>query len=177
MSRRSQPGAAGAVAQWLLPDGDARPALQYVLENAVDDVVVEEFTADLRAVMTESTAELVACGWRAHPAVARAVASGANLLVPLRDHTVTAVRQQAVGVAGARELVVPVELLVRITLCDAAAVVHDGEVVAVRAGRATAVGTLTVAGIDVARRTLTFAAVAERVGPAPCAGLRARLTG
>lgn len=59
------------------------------------------------------------------------------------------------------------QLVVRLQLYDAVAVVRDGQLVAVRSGQAKADGTVTVDGVQVAQRTLTFPLTAELALHAP----------
>jgi hypothetical protein len=51
----------------------------------------------------------------------------------------------------------------RIQLDDAVAVVREGHILAVRSGQAKADGTVTLANVQVAHRTLTFPLTAELV--------------
>jgi hypothetical protein len=54
-----------------------------------------------------------------------------------------------------------VELAIGVQLYDAVAVVRGGHILAVRSGQAKVDGTLTLASVQVAHRTLTFPFTAE----------------
>jgi hypothetical protein len=132
--------------------------------------LVEEIEARLRTVLGETLAELVLDGWRTHAAIQRAVVKsreepGVDQVVPLREHSVSADRSHDLDVAvdGVRVLTLTVQLVVRVQLYDAVAVVRDGRLRAVRSGQANANGALTVDGVPVAQRRVTFPLAAELV--------------
>ena len=187
MTPASTPATAGtAVSGWLLPTSDdAWIRLEKVVTQAADDqqrragplrtlgavarrALVEEIESKLPMIMSETLADLVVGGWRTHAAVAQAVRKsrnepGVDQVVPLRNHTITANRRHDldVEVDGVRVMTLSAGLIVRLQLYDAVAVVRDGHLVAVRSGQANATGTVTVEGVEVAHRTLTFPLTAE----------------
>jgi len=182
------------VASWLLPTpGETRIRLENVVTraNATDEprarplrtlgtvarrALAQEIEAKLRAVMSDTLADVIVGGWRAYRAVEQAIRNshsqpGADLVVPLRNHTIKAVRQHSIDIVvdGFRVMTLAVELDLRVQLFDAVAVVRDGHLAAVRSGQATATGTVTVEGVVVAHRTLTFPLTAELTLRAPTA--------
>lgn len=175
-----------AVSGWLLPAGNgARTRLERAVIEAADRqqeragvvrvlsavarrALIEEIETKLRMVLSDTLAGLVVGGWRAHAAIAKAVRKsrdepGIDQVVPLRNHTITANRSQDldVEVDGFQVLTLSAELVVRLQLYDAVAVVRDGRLVAVRSGEANAIGTLTVEGVEVAKDTLTLPLTVE----------------
>jgi hypothetical protein len=187
MTLTSTPTTAGTpVSGWLLPTpGDARTTLEkIVMQPPADELprarplrtlgavarraLAEEIEAKLRTVMSETLADLVVGGWRAHAAITQAARKsrsepGVDQVVPLRNHTITADRQHNldIEVDGVRVMTLSARLVVRLQLYDAVAVVRDGHLVAVRSGQAHADGAVTVEGVEVAQRTLTFPLTAE----------------
>jgi hypothetical protein len=174
------------IASWLLPtSGDARIQLEKVVaQKAVAGerrarplrtlgvvarrALVEEIESKLRMVMSETVVDLIVGGWRAYGAVRQAIDKslsqpGIDQIVPLRNHTITASRQHSldVEVDSFQVMTLCVELAIRVQLYDAVAVVRDGHILAVRSGQARADGTVTLAGVQVARRTLTCPFTAE----------------
>jgi hypothetical protein len=174
------------VAGWLLPTpGDAQIRLERVVmrANATDEgrarplrtlgavarrALIEEIEAKLRMVMSETFVDLILGGWRAYGAVRRAIENslirpGVDQVLPLRNHTIKAARQHSldIEVDGCSVMTLSIELVVRVQLYDAVAVVRDGHLVAVRSGKAKADGKITVDGVEVAQRTLTFPLTAE----------------
>jgi hypothetical protein len=119
-------------------------------------------------VMSDSLVDLIVGGWGAYAAVTQAIRKsqsepGIDQIVPLRNHTITVARQHSldIEVDSFSVMTLSARLAVRIGLCDAVAVVRDGHLTAIRSGQAKADGTLTVEGVEVARRTLTFPLTAE----------------
>ena len=187
MTLASTPVTAGnPVAGWLLPTpGDARIRLERVVmqANATDErrarplrtlgavarrALIEEIEAKLRMVMGETLVDLIIGGWRAYAAVTQAIRKsrsqpGVDQVVPLRNHTIKAARQHSldVEVDSFPVMTLSVQLVVRVQLYDAVAVVRDGQLVAVRSGQAKADGTVTVDGVEIAQRTLTVPLTAE----------------
>jgi hypothetical protein len=174
------------IASWLLPmSGDARIQLEKVVaQKAVADerrarplrtlgvvarrALVEEIESKLRMIMSETVVDLIVGGWRAYGAVRQAIDKslsqpGIDQIVPLRNHIITASRQHSldVEVDGFQVMTLSVELAIRVQLYDAVAVVRDGHILAVRSGQARADGTVTLAGVQVAHRTLTCPFAAE----------------
>jgi hypothetical protein len=174
------------VADWLLPTpGDARIRLERVVmrANATDErrarplrklgavarrALIEEIEAKLRMVMGDTLVDLIVGGWGAYAAVTQAIRKsrsqpGVDQVVPLRNHTIKAARQHSldIEVDSFPVISLSVQLVVRVQLYDAVAVVRDGRLVAVRSGEAKADGTVTVDGVEVAQRTLTFPLTAE----------------
>jgi hypothetical protein len=130
--------------------------------------LAEEIEAKLRAFMNDTLVDVIVGGWRAYGAVAQAIRNsrgrpGVELVVPLRNHTIKVVRQHSfdIEVDGFRVMMLSAELGIRVQLVDAVAVVRDGHVVAVRSGQANATGTVTVDGVAIAHRTLTFPLTVE----------------
>jgi hypothetical protein len=187
MTPASTPVTAGTpVAGWLLPTpGDAQIRLERVVmrANATDEgrarplrtlgavarrALIEEIEAKLRMVMSETFVDLILGGWRAYAAVTQAIRKsrsqpGVDQVVPLRNHTIKAARQHSldIEVDGCPVMTLSIQLVVRVQLYDAVAVVRDGQLVAVRSGQAKADGEVTVDGVEVAQRTLTFPLTAE----------------
>ena len=187
MTPLSTPLTAGTpVAGWLLPTpSDAQIRLERVVmrANATDEgrarplrtlgavarrALIEEIEAKLRLVMSETFVDLILGGWRAYAAVTQAIRKsrsqpGVDQVVPLRNHTIKAARQHSldIEVDGCRVMTLSIQLVVRVQLYDAVAVVRDGQLVAVRSGQAKADGKVTVDGVEVAQRTLTFPLTAE----------------
>ena len=187
MTSLSAPETEGtAVSNWLLPATDGvRPRLEKAVTEAADRqqeqsgpvrvlgavarrALVEEIEAKLRMVLSDTLADLVIGGWRAHAAIIEAVRKsreepGVDQVVPLRNHTITANRGHDldVEVDGFQVLTLSAELVVKLQLFDAVAVVRDGHLVAVRSGQADASGIVTVEGVEVAKRTVTFPLTAE----------------
>ena len=187
MTLTSTPLTAGTpVAGWLLPTpGDAQIRLERVVmrANATDEgrarplrtlgavarrALIEEIEAKLRMVMSETFVDLILGGWRAYAAVTQAIRKsrsqpGVDQVVPLRNHTIKAARQHSldIEVDGCRVMTLSIHLVVRVQLCDAVAVVRDGQLVTVRSGQAKVDGKVTVDGVEVAQRTLTFPLTAE----------------
>ena len=175
MTLASTPVTAGTpVAGWLLPTpGDARIRLERVVmqANATDErrarplrtlgavarrALIEEIEAKLRMVMGETLVDLIIGGWRAYAAVTQAIRKsrsqpGVDQVVPLRNHTIKAARQHSldVEVDSFPVMTLSVQLVVRVQLYDAVAVVRDGQLVAVRSGQAKADGTVTVDGVEI----------------------------
>jgi hypothetical protein len=174
------------IASWLLPtSGDARIHLERLVTQAgathvrrtrplqtlgavARRALVDEIEAKLRMVLGETLVDLIAGGWRAYGAVTQAIQQSRNQLgvdhiVPLRNHTITAARQHNLDVEVDRfpVMTLSVQLTVRVQLYDAVAVVRDGYLVAIRSGRPTASGTVTVEGVTVAQRAFTFPLAAE----------------
>lgn len=140
----------------------------HTLSTVARRALVDEIENKLRMVVGETLAELVMGGWRTHVAIKQAIQKslnepGVDQVVPLRNHTITASRGHNldVDVDGARVMTLTTQLIVRLQLYDAVAVVRDGHVVALRSGQANAVGTLTVEGVEIVRRSLTFPLIAE----------------
>jgi hypothetical protein len=186
MTLASTPVTAGTpVAGWLPTHGDARIRLERVVmqANATDErrarplrtlgavarrALIEEIEAKLRMVMGETLVDLIIGGWRAYAAVTQAIRKsrsqpGVDQVVPLRNHTIKAARQHSldVEVDSFPVMTLSVQLVVRVQLYDAVAVVRDGQLVAVRSGQAKADGTVTVDGVEIAQRTLTVPLTAE----------------
>jgi hypothetical protein len=174
------------MASWLLPiSGDARIRLEkVVMQKAVADqrrahplrtlgviarrALIEEIESKLRMVMSETVVDLIVGGWRAYGAVRQAINKslsqpGIDHIVPLRNHTITASRQHSldIEVDSFHVMTLCVELAIYVQLYDAVAVVRDGHILAVRSGQAKVDGTLTLASVQVAHRTLTFPFTAE----------------
>jgi hypothetical protein len=175
-----------SVASWLLPTpSDARVRLEKVVMQATvaDErrgrplrtlgavarrALTEEVEAKLRMVMSDTLADLIVGGWRAYGAVRRVIEDsrsrpGVDYVLPLRNHTIMADRQHSldIEVDGFQVMTLSVQLVIRVQLCDAVAVVRDGQLVAVRSGQAKANGTVTVEGVQVAQRSMTFPVTAE----------------
>ena len=189
MTLASTPATAGTpVADWLLPmptETEIRIKLETVVmqTKATDEprarplrtlsavarrALIEEIEAKLRIIMGETLAELVIGGWRAHTAINQAIRRsrsqpGVDQLVSLRQHTITAHSQHTLDIEldSVQVMTLSAQLVVRLQLYDAVAVVRDGQLVAVRSGQAKADGTATVDGVQVAQRTLTFPLTAE----------------
>ena len=187
MMPTSAPVSAGVpVADWLLPaPSDARMRLEKVVmqANATDErrarpvrtlgavarrALIEEIEAKLRMVMSETLVDLIVGGWRTYAAVMQAIRKsrgqpGVDQIVPLRNHTIKAARQNSldIEVDNFRVMTLSSQLLVSVQLYDAVAVVRDGQLVAVRSGQAKADGTVTFEGVKIGRKTLTFPLTAE----------------
>ena len=187
MMPTSAPVSAGVpVADWLLPaPSDARMRLEKVVmqANATDErrarplrtlgavarrALIEEIEAKLRMVISETLVDLIVGGWRTYAAVMQAIRKsrgqpGVDQIVPLRNHTIKAARQNSldIEVDNFRVMTLSSQLLVSVQLYDAVAVVRDGQLVAVRSGQAKADGTVTVEGVKIGRKTLTFPLTAE----------------
>ena len=187
MTLASKPATAGtSVAGWLLPTPtETRIKLETVVmqTKAIDEprarplrtlsavarrALIEEIEAKLRIIMGETLADLVIGGWRAHAAITQAVRRsrsqpGVDQVVSLRQHTITVHRQHNLDIEldSVQVMALSAQLVVRLQLYDAVAVVRDGQLVAVRSGQAKADGTVTVDGVQVAQRTLTFPLTAE----------------
>lgn len=191
MTSVSAPATEGmAVSSWLLPATDgAQARLEKAVIEAADKqeersrpvrllgavarrALVEEIETKLRTVLSDTLADLVIGGWHVHATIAEAIRKsrdepGVDQVVPLRNHTITANRGHDldVEVDGFQVLTLSVELVVKLQLYDAVAVVRDGHLVAVRSGQANTSGILTVEGVEVAKETLTFPLTAELVLP------------
>src|SRR5262245_7915323 len=191
MTSVSAPATGGtAVSSWLLPATDgAQARLEKAVIAAADRqeersgpvrllgavarrALVEEIETKLRMVLSDTLADLVIGGWQVHAAIAEAIRKsrdepGVDQVVPLRNHTITANRGHdlAVEVAGFQVLTLSVELVVKLQLYDAVAVVRDGHLVPFRSGHANSRGTLPVAGVDIAKETLICPLTAELVLP------------
>ena len=187
MTLASTPATAGTpVADWLLPTPtETRIKLETVVvqTKATDEArarplrtlsavarraLIEEIEAKLRMVMGETLAELVVGGWRAYTAITQAISRsrsqpGVDQVVSLRQHTITAQSQHNLDIEldSVQVMTLSAQLVVRLQLYDAVAVVRDGQLVAARSGQAKADGTVTVDGVQVAQRTLTFPLTAE----------------
>ena len=95
--------------------------------------LIEEIEAKLRMVMGETLVDLIIGGWRAYAAVTQAIRRsrsqpGVDQVVPLRNHTIKAARQHSldVEVDSFPVMTLSVQLVVRVQLYDAVAVVRDG---------------------------------------------------
>lgn len=187
MTSPSAPATEGtAVSGWLLPGANgARTRLERAVTEAAGRqeeragpvrvlgavarrALIEEIETKLRLVLSDTLADLVVGGWRAHAAIAKAVQKsreepGIDQVVPLRNHTITANRGHDldVEVDGFQVLTLSAELVVKLQLYDAVVAIRDGHLIAVRSGRANTSGTLIVEGIEVAQKTLTFPLTAE----------------
>jgi hypothetical protein len=169
------------VADWLLPTrGETRLRLERVvmqtkatdarrarplraLGDAARRALLDEVETKLRTVLGETLVGLILGGWRKHAAIEAARRKslserGIDQIVSLCNHSVTARREHSVDIAidSVRVMTLSTHLLVRTQLCDATAAVRDGHVVAIRSGNAKADGTVTVDGVQVAQRSLTF---------------------
>jgi hypothetical protein len=169
------------VADWLLPTrGETRLRLERVvmqtkatdagrarplraLGDAARRALLDEVETKLRTVLGETLVGLILGGWRKHAAIEAARRKslserGIDQIVSLCNHTVTARREHSLDIAidSVRVMTLSAHLLVRTQLCDATAAVRDGHVVAIRSGNAKADGTVTVDGVQVAQRSLTF---------------------
>jgi hypothetical protein len=174
------------VASWLLPaPRDAQIQLDRVVmqKRTADEqrarplrtlsavarrALIEEIEAKLRLVMSDALVDLIFCGWRTYGAVKQAIEKsrsqpGVDQIVPLRNHTITAARQHNldINVDSCPVMTLSVQLVVRAQLYDAVAVARDGQLVAVRSGQTKADGTVTVEGVQVAQRTMTFPLTAQ----------------
>ena len=174
------------VADWLLPTpNEARIRLERValqpegtdeprarplrtLNAVARRALIEEIEAKLRMVMSETLVDLIVGGWRAYAAITEAMRKsrgqpGVDQIVALRSHTITAQRHHDldIEVDSVRVMTLSTELVMHVQLYDALAVVRDGQLVAVRSGQAKADGTVTVEGVEVAQRALTFPLTAE----------------
>jgi hypothetical protein len=136
--------------------------------------LIEEIEAKLRIIMGETVADLVIGGWRGYAAITQAVRRsrsqpGVDQVVSLRQHSITVHRQHNLDIEldSVQVMTLSAQLVVRLQLYDAVAVVRDGQLVAVRSGQAKADGTVTVDGVQVAQRTLTFPLTAELALHAP----------
>jgi hypothetical protein len=119
-------------------------------------------------VMSETLVDLIVGGWRAYAAITEAMRKsrsqpGVDQIVALRSHTITAQRHHDldIEVDSVAVMTLSTQLVVRLQLYDALAIVRDEQLVAVRSGQAKADGTVTVEGVEVAQRTLTFPLTAE----------------
>jgi len=183
----STPVAAGTpVSGWLLPTPDmAQIQLEKAVMQAADAeeprarplrmlsavarrALVEEIEAKLGTILSETLGDLVVGGWRTHTAITQAARKsrhepGVDQVVPLRNHTITADRHHDldIEVDGVRVLTLTTRLVVRLQLYDAVAVVRDGRMVAVRSGQGRALGSVTVEGVELVQRALTFPLAAE----------------
>ena len=182
------------VADWLLPTPtETRIKLETVVmqTKATDEppartlrtlsavarrALVEEIEAKLRMVMGDTLVDLIVGGWRTHAAITQAITRsqsqpGIDQVVPLCRHTITAHSQHNLDIEldSVQVMTLSTQLVVRLQLYDAVAVVRDGQLVAIRSGQANADGTATVDGVQVAQRTLTFPLTAELAlhSPAP----------
>jgi hypothetical protein len=149
-------------------DGDRRARPLRTLSAVARRALTEELEAKLRMVLGETVVDLIVGGWRTYGAVRQAIGKsisqpGVDQIVPLRNHTIEAARQHQldVEVDGFRVMTLSVELIVHVQLYDAVAVARDGILVAVRSGQAKADGTVTVEGVQIAQRALTFPITAE----------------
>jgi hypothetical protein len=174
------------ISEWLLPtSGDARIRLEKIVMQATAAgerrarplrtlgaiarrALIEEIEAKLRMVLSETLVDLVVGGWRTYAAVMQAIRKsrgqpGVDQIVPLRNHTIKAARQNSldIEVDNLRVMTLSSQLLVSVQLYDAVAVVRDGQLVAVRSGQAKADGTVTVEGVEIGRKMLTFPLTAE----------------
>jgi len=136
--------------------------------------LVEEVEARLRTILGERIVDVLVGGWRTHTSVEEAKAKsrnqpGVNQIVSLTSHTITARREHSldVEVDSARVMTLTCQLVVKTQLYDAVAVVKDGHLIGVRSGQANADATITVEGVQIAQRTMTFPLTAELVLPAP----------
>jgi hypothetical protein len=187
MMPTSAPVSAGvSVADWLLPaPTDAQNRLEQAVmqADATDErrarplrrlgavarrALIEEIEAKLRMVMSETLVDLIVGGWHTYAAVMQAIRKsrgqpGVDQIVPLRNHTIKAARQNSldIEVDNFRVMTLSSQLVVSVQLCDAVAVVRDGQLVAVRSGQAKADGAVTVEGVEIGRKTLAFPLTAE----------------
>jgi hypothetical protein len=174
------------VADWLLPTrGETRLRLERVvmqtkatdarrgrplraLGDAARRALLDEVETKLRTVLGETLVGVILNGWRKHAAIEAARRKslserGIDQIVSLCNHTVTARREHSLDIAidSVRVMTLSTHLLMRAQLCDATAVVRDGHVVMIRSGNAKADGTVTVDGVQVAQRSLTFPLTAD----------------
>lgn len=147
---------------------DRRTHRPRFLGELVRKALVEEIEATLRGLLSETLADLVVGGWRVHGAIRAAVRKsraepGVDQVVPLQNHTVKADRRHelVIEVDGVKVMTLAACLTVELQVYNAVAVVRDGHLVSVRSGEAHATGDLTVEGVQIARRTLTFPITAE----------------
>lgn len=171
---------------WLLPGTrDTRLRLEKVVAEAADheetgarrlrilgtvarNALIEEVEAALRALLSETVADLVVGGWRLHGTIRAAVGKsrdepGVDQVVPLRNHTVRAEHEHQLDVVvdGVRVMTLGARVDAALQLFDAVAVVRDGRLAAVRSGRGQATAELTVEDAQVARERWTFPLTAE----------------
>lgn len=132
--------------------------------------LIEETEAKLRMVLGDTLVDLIVGGWRAHGTITQAIRNsrsrpGVDHVIPLRNHTITANtgHNLDIEVDGVPVITLAARLVMRVQMYDAVAVVTDGRLVAIRSGKATADGTVTVDGVRIAHRTRTFPLSAELV--------------
>ena len=143
--------ASAPVADWVLPaPEDARIRLEKAVmqANATDErrarplrtlgavarrALIEEIEAKLRMVMSETLVDLIVGGWRTYATVMQAIRKsrgqpGVDQIVPLRNHTIKATRQNSLDleVDNFRVMTLSSQLVVSVQLYDTVAVVRDG---------------------------------------------------
>jgi hypothetical protein len=130
--------------------------------------LIEEIETKLRVVLSDTLVDLILDGWRKHSAITRAMHKsrsqpGINQIVALCNHTITAHREHSldIEVDSVRVMTLSVQMVMRAQLCDAVAVVRDGQLVAIRSGNAKADGKVTVDDVQVAHMSLIFPLAAE----------------
>jgi hypothetical protein len=187
MTLTSTPAAAdNPVGDWLLPTpGETRLRLErVVMQTTATDVrrarslrplgdaarraLLDEIETKLRMVLGETLVDLILGGWRKQAAIEAARQKslserGIDQIVSLCNHSITARREHSLDIAidSVRVMTLSTHLVMRAQLCDATAVVRDGHVVVIRSGNAKADGTVTVDGVQVAQRSLTFPLTVE----------------
>jgi hypothetical protein len=174
------------LASWLLPGGrETRLRLDTVVTEAVEhdenaarrlrilgavakNALVEEIEAKLRTLLSDTLADLVIGGWRAHGTIRATIRKsrdqpGIDHVVPLHNHRIKAKREHDLDVAidGVHVMTLSARVEATLQIYDAVAVIRDGHLVAVRSGQAHATGLLSVEGAEVARRTYPFPLTAE----------------
>jgi hypothetical protein len=174
------------VASWVLPSsGEVRIQLERVVmaPSARDEArtrplrtlravarraLVEEIETKLRMVMSDTLVDLILGGWREYGPITQAMRRsrtqpGVDQIAALRSHTVTAHREYNldIEVDSVRVMTLSTQLVMDGQLHDAVAVVREGRVVAVRSGEVKADGKVTVEGVQIGHRAMTFPLTAE----------------
>lgn len=169
-----------SVGNWMLPESHQTQAS---IDSAVTQVVANresarplrnlgvvarhalaaEIEASLRAVLSETMADLILEGWHTYGAIATAIRKShtqprVKQIVPLHTHVISADREHTldVEVDSFPVMSLAAKAAVRLQLFAAVAVVVDGHVVAIQSGQATAGGTVSVNGVEISRKTLAF---------------------
>lgn len=160
-SRQTQARIEHAVTQTTANRESARPlrSLGVVARRAL----AAEIEASLRAVLSETMADLILEGWHSYSAVTTAIKKShtqprVKQIVPLHTHVISADREHNldIEVDNFPVMSLAATAAVRLQLFAAVAVVIDGHVVAIQSGQAKADGTVSVNGVEISRKTLAF---------------------
>ena len=125
--------------------------------------IVNEVAKATDDLLSSSLFDMVMSGWKRYDALRQAAkrtrdASGTRESVAMATHTVKAEQHPSVElyIDGKSKGIVEMTLLITFTLAGVLAVVERGRLMRIESGNCTVSGSLTVAGVEAAKRRHTF---------------------